>query len=628
MQPTQMKLNRLTCSHFKSFRSYSLDTGGGNATVYGDNGTGKTTLPDALHWVLFGKDSAGRADFELKTVGEDGRAEPMLDHSVELELELHGQPLQIKKTLSENWVKARGSARAEFAGHRTAWEIDRVPLQKKEFDAAIARLCDEERLRLLTSPLYFASVLPWQQRRRILMELCGGLAEDEVIAASPGLAELPHLLSGRTIEDFRRVLAAGKTLLNQQLKMIPVRVDEVSRSLPPAGEDSRETLQAAVDEAETALREASEARPGPQQAGRQQALRRADEALTLTLREQGERERRLSVARSRRAELADEAGRLEARLTAKRAEWQRREAAPPPELLPGVCPACGRELPPEGLEQARAQAAGEFARRRDAALRQLSLEGQALAARNGELSAQLAELDSSLPRLETALAEAAARTAEARSSLAALGPAQTAEPQDAASQATTQQLLSQRSLALAAFDRRELGLDRIAELQRQEQTLAAEYAELERQTFLTEEFLRAKVQLLESSINSQFRLARFRLFEPQVNGALSEVCEVLGEGGIPYNGGLNHAARINTGLDIINTLSRHYRFSAPIFIDNAEAVTQLEDTPAQLIRLVVSEADKTLRVETDEPAAILAAPVAFLLPTDAVAAPVQPGPGF
>lgn len=181
MQPTQMKLNRLTCSHFKSFRSYSLDTGGGNATVYGDNGTGKTTLPDALHWVLFGKDSAGRADFELKTVGEDGKAEPMLDHSVELELELHGQPLQIKKTLSENWVKARGSARAEFAGHRTAWEIDRVPLQKKEFDAAIARLCDEERLRLLTSPLYFASVLPWQQRRRILMELCGGLAEDEEI---------------------------------------------------------------------------------------------------------------------------------------------------------------------------------------------------------------------------------------------------------------------------------------------------------------------------------------------------------------------------------------------------------------------------------------------------------------
>ena len=621
MQPTQMKLNRLTCSHFKSFRSYSLDTGGGNATVYGDNGTGKTTLPDALHWVLFGKDSTGRADFELKTVGDDGRAEPMLDHSVELELELHGQPLQIKKTLSENWVKARGSARAEFAGHRTAWEIDRVPLQKKEFDAAIARLCDEERLRLLTSPLYFASVLPWQQRRRILMELCGGLAEDEVIAASPGLAELPHLLSGRTIEDFRRVLAAGKTLLNQQLKMIPVRVDEVSRSLAPAGKDSRETLLAAVHEAEAALRDASEARPGPQQAGRQQALRQADESLTLALREQGERERRLSVARSRRAELADEAGRLEARLTAKRAEWQRRDAAPSPEPLPGVCPACGRELPPDQLEQARAQAAAEFARRRDAALRQLSVEGQALAARNGELSAQLAELDSSLPGLEAALAETTARAAEARSSLAALGPAQSAEPLDAASQAKTQQLLSQRSLALATFDRRELGLDRIAELQRQEQTLSAEYAELERQTFLTEEFLRAKVQLLESSINSQFRLARFRLFEPQVNGALSEVCEVLGEGGIPYNGGLNHAARINTGLDIINTLSRHYRFSAPIFIDNAEAVTQLEDTAAQLIRLVVSETDKTLRVETEEPAA-------FLMPVDAPAAPVQPGPGF
>ena len=84
MNPTQLKLIRLRCSYFKAFHDYTLDTGGGNATIYGDNGAGKTTLPDALHWVLFGKDTAGRADFQLKTVGADGKPEPMLDHSVEL----------------------------------------------------------------------------------------------------------------------------------------------------------------------------------------------------------------------------------------------------------------------------------------------------------------------------------------------------------------------------------------------------------------------------------------------------------------------------------------------------------------------------------------------------------------
>jgi hypothetical protein len=113
--------------------------------------------------------------------------------------------------------------------------------------------------------------------------------------------------------------------------------------------------------------------------------------------------------------------------------------------------------------------------------------------------------------------------------------------------------------------------------------------------FLTEEFTRTKVSALESKINNKFKYARFRLFEEQLNGGLNDVCTTLFDG-VPYDGGLNNAARINVGLDIINTLSEHYGFSAPIFIDNAESVTQLIDTDAQIIRLVVSEADKKLRV--------------------------------
>jgi hypothetical protein len=113
--------------------------------------------------------------------------------------------------------------------------------------------------------------------------------------------------------------------------------------------------------------------------------------------------------------------------------------------------------------------------------------------------------------------------------------------------------------------------------------------------YLTEQFIRTKVNLLESKINSRFKLARFKLFDQQINGGLTECCETL-YGGVPYSGGLNNGARINVGLDIINTLSEHYGFTAPIFIDNAEAVTQLIDTRGQQIRLIVSEQDKALRI--------------------------------
>lgn len=49
-------------------------------------------------------------------------------------------------------------------------------------------------------------------------------------------------------------------------------------------------------------------------------------------------------------------------------------------------------------------------------------------------------------------------------------------------------------------------------------------------------------------------------------------------------------------IDIINTLSRHYGVTVPLFVDNAEAVAKLMGCDAQVIRLVVSEEDKELRV--------------------------------
>jgi CRISPR/Cas system type I-B associated protein Csh2 (Cas7 group RAMP superfamily) len=50
------------------------------------------------------------------------------------------------------------------------------------------------------------------------------------------------------------------------------------------------------------------------------------------------------------------------------------------------------------------------------------------------------------------------------------------------------------------------------------------------------------------------------------------------------------------GIDIINTLSKSYGVTVPLFVDNAESVTRIETSDTQIIRLVVSENDKELRV--------------------------------
>ena len=72
----------------------------------------------------------------------------------------------------------------------------------------------------------------------------------------------------------------------------------------------------------------------------------------------------------------------------------------------------------------------------------------------------------------------------------------------------------------------------------------------------------------------------------QINGGVNECCEAM-VNGVPY-ADANRAAQINAGLDIINTIARHYGITAPVFIDNAEAVNELIPCDSQVIRLLVS----------------------------------------
>ena len=606
-----MKLLRETLTNFKGIRDYTFSPEGGSVSVSGDNGSGKTSLLDGFLWVLLDRDSAGHRDFELKTLDASGAAIPMLEHSVEIEIEHQGQRRQLKKTLSENWVKARGSATAEFSGHRTAYEIDHVPLQKKEYDAAISAMCDETLLRSLTDPQYFAAKLPWQQRRRILLELCGDISDAELIAGDARLAELTALLAGRSIEDFRRQLAARKTLVNNELRALPVRVDEASRAMPAAVDEAENESENGAEVEAAAGRETSSA--GAAQLARLQAEADAQRAALQQLlqrREQAGAD--LAANQRRQRELRESLERVATHLAEKRAEWNRVSSRSFVWDNPSVCPSCGQAIPTELAAAARQKAEARFAAEQARQLQRLTGEGQALLAKQQQQEQELQMLAASLPQQEAVLAEIKAEIE--RMPETATDPTELAAArQAAAQQARRQAMAEQRKQAEA----------RIAELRRREQSLAEEYAELERQQFLGEEFLRVKVARLEERINGCFRLARFRLFEQQVNGALCEVCEVLGPDRVPFNSGLNHAAQINTGLDIINTLSAHYGVTAPVFIDNAEAVTTLTATPAQLIRLLVSEGEPVLAMRQEMAPAQWQAEIV----QPAVAAAVA-GPGF
>ncbi|MDI9418751.1 MAG: hypothetical protein QM399_01050, partial [Bacillota bacterium] len=291
-----------------------------------------------------------------------------------------------------------------------------------------------------------------------------------------------------------------------------------------------------------------------------------------------------------------------------------------------TCPTCGQALPAEQLESAREKALADFNRKKAEKLASITAEGKQLASLKSSYEEELNTHRKAIEKYTKEMAnleqkEAAlkaeidnliqeAKSVETTPEYVSLQK-QYEELQDQIRQAqadvsTTVAAIQKEAdeisgaiqaleQAAARFKARENGLKRIEELKAEERKLAAEYEELEQQLYLTEEFIRAKVRLLEDRINSKFRMARFKLFDEQVNGALAECCETTFNG-VPY-GNLNNGARLNIGLDIINTLAEHYGFAPPVWLDNAESVTDILPTKGQQIRLVVSEKDKQLRVE-------------------------------
>ncbi len=134
---------------------------------------------------------------------------------------------------------------------------------------------------------------------------------------------------------------------------------------------------------------------------------------------------------------------------------------------------------------------------------------------------------------------------------------------------------------------------KIEDYKTKEREIAKQYEESQAHMYEIEEFIKTKVALISDDINAMFKYVNFKLFDEQINGGIVETCEAM-INGVPYSYA-NNAAKINAGLDVINTISQKVGVRAPIFVDNAESVNEIIDTDSQLIKLVVS-IDKELKI--------------------------------
>ena len=110
----KITLQKLIVKNFKGIKDQIFEPNSKNATISGQNASGKTTLADAFFYCLFGKDSAGSAQFSIKPLDHDGSDIHNLETTVEIILDIDGQETTLKKRFTEKWTKARLCACQNF----------------------------------------------------------------------------------------------------------------------------------------------------------------------------------------------------------------------------------------------------------------------------------------------------------------------------------------------------------------------------------------------------------------------------------------------------------------------------------------------------------------------------------
>lgn len=652
----RVELLTLELTNFMGVRSFRLELDGANATVRATNGAGKTTLATAFSWLLTGKDSRGQADFQIKTLQPTGEPLHNLEHTVEATLRVDGEEVTLRRAFKEIWAQKRGSVRDEFTGHETLFWLDGVPCgTKREFDDRVAELVPAAAWRELTNPDAWHAQ-HWQKRRSDLIDICGDVTNDDVIGAHPDLADLPGILGRRTVDEHRRVIDAKLKDINMELKLLPARIDEVRRGMPVAPDFTRRQLESAVATQRADRQKATEllaaARGGAVDvSAERKRLREVEDALTALDREalrlvsEAQDAAQGKVLAARRAiedadhrharlleqteELDADVARIDVQLVALRGEWKAVASQALEVHVEGVCPACQQDLPADQVEAAHRQATEELNAKKAKRLALLKERGEELSKRRDAKAAEVALNRSKAEGMErgrAALVAALEAAEKATSSTAKPMKDPTQGPEYAKLAAERDELtarieqltvgdeteiarltaeaerldglIESSEKDLAAIDQRTAGEKRISELQAQEKALAAEYEDQVRQVDLLERFVRAKSRMLTDRINSHFAITEFRLFEEQINGGLQDACTALVDG-VPYGAGLNRAARINSGLDVINALQKHHGVAVPVMVDEGESVVTLLPLNTQVVRLVVDERHVDLHIELD-----------------------------
>lgn len=591
-----MRIKDIKIENFKGLKSLEIALNGKSAIIKGANGTGKTTIADAISWCLFGKSSNNLTDFGIRPVDGDNEA----DTAVTLTTT---EGLKIKRILHEKWQKTKGTNEIKYKGTETICEWDEVPVSVTAFKQKVQELfpVGDEMFKLCTNPDAFFK-LKWQAQREILIDIVG-----EPTAEQIGMEDFMKQLNGKSVDDFKASIAKQKKPIKEAFETIPARIDEASKLKKSVNPLDKEEL----DRVSVQLENLRNTKSGAENIKKQVSeIRKKISDL------QNKKFGKEKSAYSEKLEKEHEASDIKKSIHIKETEidgqkWLLSELEKKIENLrkeyeevydkqfenDGICPVCHQPYPADKMEEML----NAFNQQKAESLKRITESGVNI---KGEIEA----VNRAIKSMQAEIDEKRAELEKAESTLNTFKPADTSEEdaQIAALENSERELLQKfeeadnsrlvseletrkaQLLSLVNVDEFNADIEtRIEDLHRLQKEFGDQLAQLEKLEFQAKEYTQKLIECTENSINSLFERVKFKFANFTIDGGYIETC-VATINGVEYND-VNTASQVNAGIEIINVLSRHYGIDAPIILDNRERVTEIRQCLQQVISLAVDK---------------------------------------
>lgn len=635
------KIKSIILQNFKGCKEATYTFDEKNVTVCGANGSGKTTINTSYDWVMADKDTELHSNPPIRPIDVEEYT-PRVD----IIFDIDGREVSVAKLQKQ-------TKKGNSVSLSNTYEVNAVEYGERDFKAKMAEYgIDFDFFLPLSHPDYFTSQKS-ADMRKVLFAMASEKSDKEIADLTDGASDVEKLLENYTVEEVKAMQNA--TL--RKIKEVYGKDGEILRAKIEGMEQSKVDIDVAELELQkNALKEQIDENKAKQddiskQYEEYQKLsdgamelkfaegdlqRKANEELInkkkelqLQIDEKNDYLLNISngIQRNNR-EIADyeydiETGeKIRNQLVEK---WKSVNAEIFDESTT-ICPTCRRELPEDEIESLRSA----FAKSKADRLAKIEKEGTEAKQNIENAKAMIPKLQecnkdnlANKEKLEKEVADLEKQLSELPTSIDISGTEeykaiqkQIAEKEQAMSQMNNASSIRESLEAEAedlhieytevekqiALSQRNIEIDeQIADLRNKQSEYEQNRADCENILNQLDLVSKKKNELLTDDINKHFDIVRWQMFEYQKNGEIKDCCIPLIDGK-RFGESTNKGREILAKLDIIKGLQKFYGQYHPVFLDNAESLSDETlkriDMPCQLILLKVTE-DKELRIEVE-----------------------------